>query len=376
MDDFIPPFCANPACRHHNHGPSDPYTDYLSWGTYSTKTFGVVPRFRCTSCGTTFSHQTFRVDYWLKRVYDYDDLTERLASCSSIRAIGRAYRVAGKSIQNRIGRGARQALALESRQSSLRHPQENLAADGFESFCVSQYFPNNIQLLVGQESQFVYEADYAALRRKGRMREDQRRRREELERRFLPEPRAIERSFGRIAMASLSVLSDGGLASLTLWTDEKGEYKRALGGSSISAALEDEGRLVHRTVSSRAARTVMNPLFPVNYLDRELRKDLHEHARETSCFGRNVNSQMERLTLYLYYHNYVKRHRTRGDPRPHAALAGYAMEEIEAEGGRLWEERAWLTRTELTESGMETWLRKRRTPLKEKRDYQPMHVAA
>jgi hypothetical protein len=353
-----------------------PYAHYVSWGSYKTAAFGTVPRFRCTACGTTFSVQTFRVDYWLKRVFDYRDLTERLASCSSVRAIGRAWRVAGKSIQNRIGRGARQALAFESRLSSSRHPAEDLAADGFESFCVSQFFPNNIHLLVGKRSQFVYESDHITLRRKGRMTEAQRKRRERLDLRFRPDPRGIERSFRRIGDSLLSVLSDEGRPSLTLWTDERRDYPRALARSPCAGALLVEGRIEHRTVSSRALRTCDNPLFPVNYLDREIRKDLHEHVRETVCFGRNVNAQMERLTLYLFYHNYLKLHRSAGPRLSHALVAGYDAEEIAKGLEGIWEARAWYSHTELSESGEETWLRLRTTPLWKGPDYLPRHAAA
>jgi transposase-like protein len=376
MDAFRPPFCANPRCLHHREDPAKPYVHYVSWGSYRTAAFGIVPRFRCTACGTTFSVQTFRVDYWLKRVFDYRDLTERLASCSSVRAIGRAWRVAGKSIQNRIGRGARQALAFESRLSSSRHPAEDLAADGFESFCVSQFFPNNIHLLVGKRSQFVYESDHVTLRRKGRMTAAQRKRRERLDLRFRPDPRGIERSFQRIGDSLLSVLSDEGRPSLTLWTDERRDYPRALARSPCAGALLAEGRIEHRTVSSRALRTCDNPLFPVNYLDREIRKDLHEHVRETVCFGRNVNAQMERLTLYLFYHNYLKLHRSAGPRLSHALVAGYDAEEIAKGLEGIWEARAWYSHTELSESGEETWLRLRTTPLWKGPDYLPRHAAA
>jgi hypothetical protein len=373
---FTPPFCANPACIHHFHDTQDPYTDFQCWGWYETAAFGAVRRFRCRNCGKTFSRQTFSVDYWLKRVYNYENIIERLASCSSLRAMGRALRVASKSVSNRIGRAARQALALESRLSTTRRPSEDLAADGFESFCVSQFFPNNIHLLVGCRSQFVYEADYVSLRRKGAMTAEQKRTRTRLDLWFRPPPQAVENSFHRIANACLGLLSDEFRPCLCLWTDEKRDYPRAIAHSSCVSALRDQGRLVHRTISSRAARTLSNPLFPVNYLDREIRKDLHEHVRETVCFGRNVNAQMERMTVYLFYHNYCKRHRTQNDARSHAEVAGYDREHIEEELSEIWKRREWYTHTRLTESGEETWLRLRRTPLKEKRDYYPKHIAA
>lgn len=375
MKRFKPPFCPDPACRHHHDGPGI-YKAFQSWGSYRTTTFGRVSRFRCTACGKTFSVQTFRVDYWAKRIIDYDDLTERLASCSSIRALGRACHVAGKSIQNRIGRAARQVLAFESRLASTRKPTEDLAADGFESFCVSQYFPNNIHLLVGSRSQFVYECDHVTLRRKGTMTDAQKARRARLDQLYRPSPKELVDSFARIGTACLGVLSDRASPKLTLWTDEKREYPRALGTSACIAALRDQRRLLHRTISSRAARTLANPLFPVNYLDREIRKDLHEHVRETVCFGRNVSAQMERMTLYLFYHNFRKPHRSRGDGRSHAEVAGYDRSDIERELRTLWERRAVYSLTGLTECGRATWLRSRITPLASSQDYIPRCIVA
>jgi hypothetical protein len=136
------------------------------------------------------------------------------------------------------------------------------------------------------------------------------------------------------------------------------------------------GRFVHRTVSSRAARTVDNPLFPVNYLDREIRKDLHEHARETTCFGRNVNRQMERSALYCYWHNFRKLHRARGDVRSHAEVSGQDLGLIARLSPSIWQKRAWLSDLALTEAERETWLRLRRTPLKNEPDYLPKYARA
>ena len=49
-------------------------------------------------------------------------------------------------------------------------------------------------------------------------------------------------------------------------------------------ALKAQGRYRHLRVSSRVPRTRLNPLFAVNYIDRQLRKDLDEHVRETCVF--------------------------------------------------------------------------------------------
>jgi hypothetical protein len=376
MPPFAPPFCPHRKCSEHLIHHAQRYLAFVPWGFYWTKAFGRIPRFRCTCCGRTFSIQTFRVDYYAKRVVDYDDVAQRLSSCESLRAIGRAMGLSCDSVSNRISRASRQTLAAESVLSSCRIPSENFAADGFESFCVSQYFPNNIHLLVGQKSQFVYAANHVTLRRKGRMTEKQLERRKELDKRFHPTPMGIEKSFSRIATETLRVLSDSRRSAVKLWTDEKREYRRALESRACIRALKMAGRFKHRTIPSRAVRTRNNPLFAVNYLDRELRKDLHEHVRETVCFGRNVNHQMERLALYLFKHNYHKSYRIPGDNRTHAEVAGYDVRMIGVAMEGLWRDRAFMSLMDLTEDQRRGWLRTYRTPLKLERQYLPKFAEA
>jgi len=375
MPCFRPPFCARNGCPHHTPQQQHPYTAYIEWGSYTTKAFGTVPRFRCTQCGKTFSRQTFRLDYYAKRILEYQDIARRLASTESLSAIGRALRASTDSVSNRISRASRQALAAESELLAQLGSDENLAADGFESFCRSQYFPNNITILVGSSSQYVYAADHATLRRKGRMTTYQKELRATLEELFRPDPKAVENSFLRIAHEALRVLSEGARSPLVLWTDEHPAYPRALARSPHLAQLCRAGVLKHSTISSRAARTTANPLFPVNYLDRELRKDLHEHVRETVCFGRNVNRQMERLTVYLWWHNRVKAHRVRGEPRSHAEMAGFDGRSVLRQKAGIWTQRAWLSLTTLSDAMLDTWLRLRQTPLQPSPDYLPKYAS-
>jgi transposase-like protein len=374
--EIRPPFCANPSCADHYPHLGRPYSGYIRWGLYRTKAFGLVPRFRCQSCGRTFSTQTFHVDYYAKKRVDYGVMAQRLASCESLSAIGRGLNLSTETVSNRVSRAARQVLALEARLSRVRRTDEDLVADGFESFCVSQYFPTNLHILVGAKSQFIYAFDQVTLRRKGRMTERQRERRACLDRLFRPEPRGIRGSFSRIVTESLHVLSDGTRPTVELWTDEHRDYPRGIALSPCASALARAGRLEHRTVSSRIARTRWNPLFPVNYVDREIRKDLHEHVRETTCFGRNVNLQLERFALYSWWHNHRKRHRARGGPESHAEVAGYDPGLIGKETMQLWQRRDWLSLTELGEWARKVWLREGRTPLREMERRFPAYVLA
>jgi hypothetical protein len=371
MDTFSPPFCARASCIHHQPNHSLPYHAYVPWGFYHTKAFGKVPRYRCTTCGKTFSRQTFSLDYYAKHIHSYQNIIQRLASCESLSAIGRALDASTDTIANRISRASRQSLALHATLSECLHPDEDVVADGFESFCRSQYFPNNITLLVGANSQYVYAADHVTLRRKGRMTEVQKKTRAKLEARWKPEPGGVERSFSRIAHETLRIYAEGRRSPLTLWTDEHKAYTRALAGSPHLALLLQHGFIRHSVVSSRAARTTRNPLFPVNYLDRELRKDLHEHVRETVCFGRNVNRQMERLSVYLFWHNSLKRHRAREGPSCNVDYVDNDVKRGTRDLRSMWEWRSWRTLTELSDWMIETWERLRITPLSKKPDYLP-----
>ncbi len=144
---FRPPYCPNRHCPYHRLPPAS-CRWYSLRGSYPTRAFGQVKRFRCRLCGKDFSRQTFRLDYYVKRPLSYRQIKDRLISGSGQRAIARSYSISHHSIANRIGRLARQSLAMNC--ALLRdpdfHPHESLAADGFESFVADQWQPNNIHL--------------------------------------------------------------------------------------------------------------------------------------------------------------------------------------------------------------------------------------
>jgi len=98
-------------------------------------------------------------------------------------------------VKNKISRLARQAIAVHKELRAGLICQENLVADGFESFCVSQYFPNNINLLLLKDSQYLYYTNYVTIRRKGRMTPEQKQKREELEKIYRAPYKGIEINF-------------------------------------------------------------------------------------------------------------------------------------------------------------------------------------
>ena len=378
----IPPFCPNRECIHH-HRTGLSRTKHSRWyqrdGTYATNLHKRIQRYVCTTCGTKFSSQTFSLDYGVKIPVSYRRIFEQICSGSGIRFLARNLKVSEKVVTNRIGRLARQSLALHARMRSSLSLTEDLAADGFESFTLSQYYPNNIHLLVGKRSQYLYGADYAHIRRKGRMTLRQRQKRDRVERLFRAPAGDLSRSFIRIIRQFLLYCERRVWYRVRLYTDEKPEYRRCITSSQELCSMIDRGEVRHTVISSRLPRTRWNDLFAVNYYDREVRKDQGNHARETVEFSRNVNNCMERLWVYAAYHNYVKPYRVgvKKERRcTHAEAAGILRSLIRREWKTFFTRRRFVSRCFLSLSERMTWYRCFRTPFKRWAEVCPQYACA
>jgi hypothetical protein len=352
---LLPPFCPRKTCPNHHTPTEKKWFHKIGW--YETKASGRVKRFICRSCGKSFSEQTFRLSYYLHKKISFRDIFVRISSCSGIRALARSFQVTDKVISNRVGRLARQAMGMMASLRTSQRFSEHVAADGFESFIHSQYSPNNIHHLIGTESQYVYACDLAHIRRKGRMTEYQQRKRRRLEHKERLSGE-IRTSFRRIC----HTLQDLALhtVKLTLYTDEKQEYKAVLRENRYL-----DGKIIHRTTSARQARTFHNPLWPVNYYDRELRKDLSSMTRETTRWSQETNNCMERMYLYAGYHNFFKpfRIKQRGT-KTHAEVAGFEAKRLRSLLATFFTERFFFSRIVLSVSEWWVWLRAYRTPFR------------
>ena len=369
MDEFR--FCPNSKCELHNK-QFKLNKWYYGYGTYKTKTFGIVQRYKCRRCGHTFSEQTFSIDYYAKRIINYEELLKKIISTSSNRDISRDFGISTGTVSNKISRLSRQAIALHEELKKKIVLKENLSADGLESFSVSQYFPNNITFLVLSSSQYVYYFNYTTIRRKGRMKENQKMKRKLLENVYKPLPKGIEISF-LLLLYEIENMKKG-KGDIYLYTDEKKEYVRAL----IRHTYGYSG-LKHIRISSKKMRNYQNKLFSNNYLDRQIRKDCANHMRETVCFARNVNNCMERMIIYIMYHNYIKifREKRRGrDNRTHAEVAGINKIYIDKNLKNIYSKRRFLSLENISDSFEELWNRMLITPLKKSSEYLPAYAVA
>jgi hypothetical protein len=331
-----PPFCPNEQCKNHFLKQTD-YSKFSRNGYYSTRLHKRLHIFLCKNCGRKFSERSFSIDFWFHKKVSYQAVLNEINSCSGIRAAGRNLRCSRGIIQRRISRLARQAISVHHILQKKIRLNEDLAADGFESFTGSQYYPNNINILVGKESQFLYFTDYSYIGRKGRMTEYQKARNRELKRLFTC-PNTITESFSALVEYILELLDRSDRNQLVLYTDEKYQYRNVL------KKVDQKGCIHHERTNSRIFRNLQNKNFSVNYIDREIRKDLAEHVRESTRFARNVNNSMERLALFRLKHNYLKLHRInqtrcRYPGMVHAEVAGVDKKEIEKEFSDIYSRR-------------------------------------
>jgi roadblock/LC7 domain-containing protein len=338
-----------------------------------------VQMFTCKKCGRGFSSRTFSVDYWEKRHLDYPRLILMATSCMSIRAMARAFKSSPKTVDNKLGRLSRQAIGVTARMMGKTTLREDLAADGFESFNGSQYFPNNFNILVGKRSQFLYFVNYSQLRRKGQMTDSQKAKAIQLlETVHIPRLQ-ISLRFAEL-VDEIIRLQGMPLAKrvLRIYTDEKAEY------AAILEALKDGGRdpdegyaIIHHRISGKDHRGLNNELFPVNYMDREFRKDLAEHVRETTRFGRNVSNSVERMEIYRVHHNFIKKFRINTVDRvweTHAQAAGFDLQDVNRVMAKWTKRRVFYSHLKLDMHLGKAWGHGYCSPKKVMMDYVPAFI--
>ena len=366
-----PEFCPNKECGLHKKELTTKKW-YNKYGIYKTKAFGAVQRYKCNSCNKTFSKQTFSIDYFAKKVINYKELLKKLVSTSSNRDISRDFDISTGTVSNKITRLSRQAIAVHEELRNQIVLNDDLTADGLESFTVSQYYPNNITFLILSSSQYVYYFNYTTIRRKGRMTKKQEIKRKELENIYKASPKGIEIAFLYL-LYEIEDMNKGD-NRLYLYTDEKKEYRRAL-----ERHIYGYRDLTHIRISSKKARNYQNKLFSCNYTERQIRKDCSNHVRETVCFSRNVNNCMERMIIYIMYHNYIKiyREKFRGKhDYTHSEIAGMDRVLIDNSLKDIYTKRRFLSLENIKDSFEEVWNKMLVTPFKRKQDYLPAYAVA
>jgi len=312
MESFVPPFCPNPACPF--HCGKAPWR-YIRAGFFSRKRCEPqrIQRYRCLHCRRTFSSQTFSLTYWLHKPALLERIFYGSLSCSGLRQMAHEIGLSPATIQSYLSRLGRHCLLYQHARLKESLPREEpLVLDGFESFEYSQYFPFHFHVLIGKHSHFFYLFADSPLRRKGRMTDFQRRKREKLEQALgRPDPKSIEKEVAGLLRRTGSLFAEEP-RTLLLYSDDHPAYPRAfrrVPGLTIE----------HHVTSSLARRTTRNPLFPVNLVDLLIRHGGANHKRETIAFSKRRQGAIERLAIFQVWRNFMRsftERRRKGGPTP------------------------------------------------------------
>jgi transposase-like protein len=304
---FVPPFCPAPDCKFHLNSEGWRFKkDGFHLRKFDRQE---IQRYKCTdpACGRSFSTQTFSITYWLKRPDLLHPVFDALICCSGYRQLARVRNVSPNTIAGQAARLGRHLLLFHEVHRPSDCPEEELSADGFESFAWSQYYPTHLITVSGAVSHFVYGASVAELRRKGRMTQEQKERRDELEARYgRPDPKANEKAMADV----LAWVVPPGSQNVRLETDKHKAYPRALKGLS-------DRHFLHQTTSSKAPRTTSNALFPANLLHLLMRHGGANHKRETIAFSKRQQSMVWRDAVHRCWRNYcmdVSQSKPQGSP--------------------------------------------------------------
>ena len=300
---FVPAFCPWPACVEHARRFGT--LRCLPHGSYRRQCDGrLVPRFRCRSCGRTFSQQSFAFSYYLKRPELSAPIAAGLVAGSAHRQIARTLGCHHSTVTRRSRRLGRHALLLHHTALQELTVSEPVIVDDFDSFAGSQYFPCTLPTATGSNSWFLYGFAFARERRRGSMSPIQQKRRAHLERLHGRPPRGGPTAAFRSLLQALPPAPD----RLNIVADDDPAIRRAA-DALPHVRLSVYPNPVRGPKGSRRtpkARQRDQAMFPNDQLHRFLRHSQAAHRRETIAFGRSYNGLVERLALFVVWRNLVQ----------------------------------------------------------------------
>ncbi len=293
------PYCPNVKCSFHKIMDSEK----VFWkrnGYFSSSPFDSIQRFRCLECGKNFSERSFQFRYRFK-IKD-PSLSSRMFTAfilgASNHGIARALKLSEHCVRRRLQRMAEWASTLHFQRVQKLTVSEALCYDGLENFAGSQYDPNHINQMLGKDSLFIYDFNFAPLNRKGKMSPRQKLIKSKIEESQGPYPkRAIRMATTALVKRMLKKIPEG--ARLTLISDEHFQYKRSIQFDFKGIPIE------HITVSSKKTRNFQNILFPANHSDLLIRQNVGAFSRETISFAKTHARMCQKFLLFSVYKNYM-----------------------------------------------------------------------
>ena len=356
----VPRSCPHLSCVNHESPPPEWYVHY---GYYRCRAHGTVQRYRCRSCRRTCSDQSESPHYFAKRRVPLHAVWDSLLGGASLREIARRYSLSCPAIGNALLRLGRQAMAAHITLLAELQPRNAIVYDGLRSFLTSQDYPCDITTAVEPEGQTILTMTHSLMRRGGSMTRAQRERVNRKYRVWTPRPGAMSEDIGLLTRELFDYLRPASASPAQIRTDEHPLYRSWVNRNPVCTHFHTAGLLSHSRTSSRAPRTMNNPLFPVNYVDRLLRHRLKEHTRETIAFGRNATMQMHRAWIFACDHNCRREYRVRqpelGCHAEQGAVSHQVVRKVKVE---FFTRRIRVRRGAVPESIRRVWMAELATP--------------
>lgn len=297
---FTPPRCPNPACRQH----ALPVAGFFERrGRFRPRCrIEPVPRFRCRTCGKSFSRQTFRHDYRDRRPECNEPLFLLLVSGVGMRQSGRLLRLDIHSVVKKKRKLALTCARLhESLSRRLPTKARTFLLDEEETFEGASIRPLTMPVVIEKDTWFVVATEVGSIRRLARPGTARRGRQDIMEARHGRRPDESRVCVHKVLSELAARIGDGRIA---LQTDEKASYGR------IARKVFGD-RVVHETTAE-----AHNPLFAINTTMAMTRDNCGRLRRRSWLVSKRADGLREHLALFTVYRNYVRRRFNR-DPRWH-----------------------------------------------------------
>ena len=320
---FTPPRCPNTRCPQHT-APQKNF--FVRHGFYKAKCrTHPVPRFLCKSCDKSFSRQTFRVDYFDKKPHLNASVIKFLTSGVGLRKTARNHDLTYKNLVHKwrkLAKHGRQLdLNLKSRSATIESGEPTprpfrIQFDEFETYETRRNTrPLSVATMVEVRTRFIIGAIAAPIRPKGTMTTQR-------IAAIRQEDRVLGRRRDRSHVACRSVFRSAaklrpGVAQVLLETDEKVTYP-----SYFEEAFQGVSRC-HETTSSKSARGVGTPLFPINLTEAVLRDHASRARRDSWLVTKRRQYLNLHLAFYASWKNWVLPRFNRDEFAP-GVLAGMA----------------------------------------------------
>ncbi len=297
---FVPLYCPRATCPSH---VSTPFT-WQRKGSYLRKVDQrIVQRFHCLACRSSFSSQSFRVDYRLQKPWLPLLVFQALVAKTTLRQTARSIGCKLDTVLHHLRLVGNQGYWTHD-AFLTRHKARGSGLSGtfqldeLETFETDRRLrPLTVPVLVQRKTWFVVHAASGTMPARGNLRPFDQMRKERYEKQF---GRRVSRSTEATTECVVALerhLAQG--ADFCIQTDRKKTYPsifRSVFGRSIG----------HNWISSTARRDRSNLLFTINNCLAQARDNISRLVRRNWGHSKLERNLRWHLWAWILYRNYVR----------------------------------------------------------------------